>query len=319
MRLAILDDYQNVVLEMADWGAVARDVEIEVFNDHISDEDGIAARLRDFEIVVIMRERTLFTRTLFEKLPNLKLLVTSGMRNRGIDMAAAADHGVFVSGTPSAGGSTSELTWGLILALARRIPLEDRDVRDGGWQKTVGSGMKGRTLGVIGLGRVGSVVARVGKAFDMNVIAWSRNLTQQRCDEFAATLVTKDELFSQADIVTVHLLLGDRSRGLIGAHELGLMKPTAYFINTARGPIVDETALIEVLENNKIAGAALDVFDVEPLPLDHPFRRLENTVITPHLGYVSEEGYKEYFEGYVADIRSWLDGKPINPVQANAS
>ena len=318
MRAAILDDYQNVVLEMVDWSPVTGDVDITVFNDHLSDEDEIAARLEDFEIILVMRERTPFTRTLFEKLPKLKLLVTSGMRNRGIDTVAAKEHGVFVAGTPSVGSSTSELTWGLILALARQIPREDHDVREGGWQKTVGVDIKGATLGVIGLGRVGSVVARVGDAFGMNVIAWSQNLTQERCDEFNARLVTKDELFAQSDFVTVHLLLGERSRGSIGAHELGLMKRSAFFINTARGPIVDEVALIEVLENNRIAGAALDVFDVEPLPLDHPFRRLENTVITPHLGYVGGASYLEYFNGYIADIRSWLDGKPINEIQSNA-
>lgn len=318
MRAAILDDYQNVTLKMVDWSPVTRDVDITVFNEHLADEDEIAARLEDFEIILVMRERTPFTRTLFEKLPNLKLLVTSGMRNRGIDTVAAQEHGVFVAGTPSVGSSTSELTWGLILALARQIPREDHDVREGGWQKTVGVDIKGATLGVIGLGRVGSVVARVGDAFGMNVIAWSQNLTQERCDEFNARLVTNDELFAQSDFVTVHLLLGERSRGSIGAHELGLMKRSAFFINTARGPIVDEAALIEVLENKRIAGAALDVFDVEPLPLDHPFRRLENTVITPHLGYVGGASYLEYFNGYIEDIRSWLDGKPINKIQSNA-
>jgi phosphoglycerate dehydrogenase-like enzyme len=317
MRAAILDDYQNVAMELADWSPVAGDVDIQVFHDHLHDEDEVAARLKDFEIVVVMRERTPITSSLLGKLPKLKLIVTSGMRNRGIDVDAAAANGVFVAGTPSAGGSTSELTWGLIHGLLRQIPLEDRSTRLGRWQRTVGVGLKGRTLGVIGLGRVGSVVARVGVAFDMKVIGWSQNLTEERCRELGATLVTKDELFSQSDIVTVHLLLGERSRGLVGAGEIGLMKPTAYLINTARGPIVDEAALIDALENRRIAGAAIDVFDVEPLPLDHPFRRLENTVITPHLGYVCDDNYSVYFKGYVEDIRAWLDGKPINQVAGN--
>lgn len=312
MRVAVIDDYQNVAMEVADWGPVTTDCEVTVFNDHLPDEDQVAARLGDFEIVVIMRERTPFPRSLFEKLPNLKLLVTSGMRNLALDLAAAGDHGVVVSGTPSAGTSTAELTWGLLLGLARRIPEEDRATRLGAWQRTLGDGLAGKTLGVIGLGRIGSQVADVGNAFRMTVIAWSPNMTAERAGECGASLVSRDELLSQSDFVTIHVILSARSRGMIGAAELALMKPTAYLVNTSRGPLVDEAALIEALESGSIAGAALDVYDIEPLPLDHPFRRLQNTVITPHLGYVSRDLYQVFYGVAVEDIRAWLDGAPIN-------
>ncbi len=312
MRVAVIDDYQNVAMEVADWGPVTKDCEVTVFKDHLADEDEVAARLGDFEIVVIMRERTPFPRSLFEKLPNLKLLVTSGMRNLALDVAAAGDHGVVVSGTPSAGTSTAELTWGLLLGLARRIPEEDRATRLGAWQRTLGDGLEGKTLGVIGLGRIGSQIADVGNAFRMNVIAWSPNMTAERAGECGARLVTRDELLSGSDFVTIHVILSARSRGMIGAHELALMKPTAYLVNTSRGPLVDEAALIEALEGGTIAGAALDVYDIEPLPLDHPFRRLRNTVITPHLGYVSRDLYRVFYGVAVEDIRAWLDGGPIN-------
>jgi phosphoglycerate dehydrogenase-like enzyme len=308
-----------VALEIADWSPVTRDCEVTVFADHLADEDEAAARLNDFEIVVIMRERTPFPRAMFEKLPNLKLLVTSGMRNLSIDLAAAKECGVLVCGTPSGGSSTAELAWGLILGLLRHIPEEDRATRLGAWQRTLGIGLEGKTLGIMGLGRIGSQMAAVGNAFRMNVIAWSSNLTEARCAECGATLVTMDELLSQSDVVTIQLILGDRTRGLLGARELALMKPTAYLVNTSRGPIVDEKALIETLENKRIAGAAIDVFDVEPLPLDHPFRRLGNTVITPHLGYVAAENYVEYYGGAVADIRAWLDGSPINELKPPGS
>lgn len=312
MRVAIIDDYQKVALTVVDWELVARDCEITVFNDHLADEDEVAARLKEFEVVVIMRERTPFPASLFAKLPNLKLLVTSGMRNQSLDAAAAADQGVTVCGTPSSGTSTAELTWGLIHAVVRRIPEEDRATRLGAWQRTLGDGLEGKTLGVIGLGRIGSQIADVGNAFRMKVIAWSPNMTAEHAAECGATLATKDELLSQSDVVTLHVVLSDRSRGMIGAAELALMKPGAYLINTSRGPLVDEAALIEVLENKRIAGAGLDVFDIEPLPLEHPFRRLPNTVITPHLGYVSSDLYKVFFGIAVDDIRAWLDGSPIN-------
>ena len=314
MRVAILDDYQNVVTAMADWASVSGDVDIEVFRDHLVDEGAVAERLRDFEIVCIMRERTPFTRTLFERLPNLKLLVTSGMRNRGIDTAAAGAHGVTVCGTPSAGTPTAELAWGLIIGLLRHIPEEDRATRLGSWQRTVGTGVGGKTLGIAGLGKLGSRVARVGLAFDMEVIAWSHNLTEERCAEVGVALVGKEELLSRSDVLSIHLILSERTRGLFGADELVLMKPTAILINTSRGPIVDEDALVDALERNAIAGAGIDVFGTEPLPLDHPLRRLANTVITPHLGYVMDENYQAYFGGYIAAVRGFLDGNPVNVI-----
>ena len=315
-KLAILDDYQNVALEMADWSPLDGDVEITVFNDHLADEDAVADRLKDFEIVMIMRERTPFPRTLFEKLPKLEHLISSGMRNLSVDVDAAADHGVICTGTPSLGFPTCELTWGLIHGLARSIPLEDRETRAGAWEKTVGIGLRDKTLGILGLGRIGSDVARVGIAFGMQVIAWSQNLTQDRCDEVGARLVGKDELMAQSDFLTIHMLLSDRSRGLVQAEDIARMKPTAFLINTSRGPIVDEAGLIAALESGKIAGAGLDVFDVEPLPADHPLRDMPNTVITPHLGYVVEENYRNWYGGTVTNIRSWLDGTVVNQMAA---
>ena len=265
-KLAILDDYQNVALGMADWSPLAGDVEITVFNDHLADEDEVAARLADFEIVMVMRERTPFPRSLIEKLPKLEHLVSSGLRNLSIDVGAATAQGVVCTGTPSLGYPTAELTWGLIHALARHIAYEDRETRAGSWQKTVGIGLRDKTLGILGLGRIGGDVARVGIAFGMKVVAWSQNLTQDRCDEVGARLVSKDELFEQADFLTIHLLLSERTRGLVLAPDLARLKPTSYFVNTSRGPIVDEAALIDTLKSGRIAGAGLDVFDVEPLP-----------------------------------------------------
>jgi len=315
MRVAFLDDYQNVAKKLGDWKLIEKDVEATSFTDHLEDEDAVAARLKDFEIVCAMRERTPFGRSLFEKLPNLKLLITSGMRNRSIDTAAAADHGVTVCGTPGAGAPTTDLTWGLIISLARNIPGEERNVRTGGWQTTVGIGLEGKTLGVLGLGNLGSRVATVGKAFGMDVIAWSQNLTEERCREVGVRLVDKDRLIGQSDFITIHMVLSDRTRGLVGAKEIAMMKPTAYLVNTSRGPIVDEAALADALRRKAIAGAGLDVFSTEPLPADHPFRRLENTVVTPHLGYVSRQNYDAYWGGYIAAIRGFLDGRPVNLVK----
>ena len=314
-RCAIIDDYQGCALEMADWRALAPDVEVEAFRDHISDEDALARRLAEFEIVCAMRERTPFPRSLFGKLPRLELLLTSGMRNLSIDRAAAKDHGVTVCGTPAVGTPTAELAWGLILALARSIPAEDRTVRAGGWQETLGVALEGKVLGVIGLGRLGARVAGIGKAFGMEVLAWSQNLTEARCREIGVTLADKETLLRGADVVTVHLLLSERTRGLIGASDLALLKKEAFLVNTSRGPIVDEAALIDTLERRAIAGAGLDVFDLEPLPADHPFRRLDNTVVTPHLGYVSLENYRCYFPAMVEDIQAWLAGEPIRVLQ----
>jgi phosphoglycerate dehydrogenase-like enzyme len=261
-----------------------------------------------------MRERTPFPRSLLERLPALRLLTTTGMRNAAIDMQAAADRGVVVCGTGGVVYPTAELTWGLILALLRHIPREDQATRAGRWQVSMGIGLQGKVLGVIGLGNLGSQVATVGKAFQMPVLAWSQNLTAERAAQFGATLVSKDELLSQSDIVTIHLVLSPRTRGLLGAQELALMKPTSYLVNTSRGPIVDEQALVAALQKQAIAGAALDVFDEEPLPLDHPLRRLENTVITPHVGYVTVETYRIFFAQTVENIRAFLDGAPVRVI-----
>ena len=314
MRCAILDDYQNVALDLADWSAIAADIEIQVFSEHLGDEAAVATALADFEVVAIMRERTPFPRSLFDKLPKLKLLVTTGIRNLSIDVTAAAEHGVVVSGTEILKYPTAELTWGLVLAATRRIPQKCHCVSEGQWQTTLGTGLDGKTLGVIGLGTQGARVAGYGKAFAMEVLAWSQNLTVERCAEIGVTLVSKEELLARADVVTIHTVLGERSRGLIGAEELALMKPGATLVNTSRGPIVDEAALIKALKDGTIAGAGLDVFDQEPLPEDHPLRRLPNAVVTPHIGYVTAETYRIFYQQTVEDIRAWLDGAPVRVV-----
>lgn len=310
-RVAILDDYQNVAISVADWRSLPTGVSVEAFSDHLADEDALARRLAPFEIIVAMRERSPFPRSLFGRLPNLKLLVTTGMRNASIDLNAAADFGVVVCGTNGLAQPTAELTWGLILALARRIPAEDAATKRGAWQVSVGEGVHGKTLGAMGLGRLGSQVARVGAAFGMNVIAWSQNLTAERAADCGAALVSKDALLAESDFLTIHLILSRRTRGLVGARELSLMKPSAYLINTSRGPIVDESALIAALRARSIAGAGLDVFDVEPLPPDHPLRSLPNTVITPHMGYVTAETYRVFYGDAVENIRAFLKGAPI--------
>jgi len=309
--MALLDDYQEVALSMADWKSLPAGTEVVVFKDHLAAEDAVARRLADFDIVMALRERTPFPRTLLERLPKLKLLITAGMRNASIDMKAAAERGVTVCGTAGLPYPTAELAWGLILSLMRRIPAEDRATREGRWQTSLGLGLNGKTLGVLGLGTLGSRAAKVGLAFEMDGLAWSQNLTAERAKEIGVTLVPKDELLARADIVSIHLVLGERTRGLIGARELGLMKRSAYLINTSRGPIVDEAALIRALGDGTIAGAGLDVFDEEPLPLDHAFRRLPNIVITPHLGYVTSETYRIFYGHAVEDIKAYLDGKPV--------
>jgi phosphoglycerate dehydrogenase-like enzyme len=307
MRIAVLDDYPRAAHRFADWPRLGAH-EVTFFHEPLEDP---AAVLRSFEIVCAMRERTAFSAELLERLPNLRLLVTTGMRNASIDLDAAARLGVTVSGTEAAGSPTAELTWGLILALFRRIPAEDRAMREGGWQSTVGVGLAGKTLGILGLGRLGSAVARVGGAFGMRLVAWSENLTAERAAECGAELVGKEELLCTADVVTIHLVLSERTRGLLGAHELGLMKPTAVLVNTSRGPIVDEAALVAARESGTIAGAALDVYDREPLPADHPLRRAPNTVLTPHLGYVTEENYRVFFEQTVEAVEAFLAGSPV--------
>ena len=310
MRVAILDDYQNTALASADWSLISDRTEIEVFTDHLFDENEIVRRLQDFEVICAMRERTPFTRSLIERLPNLKLIISSGMRNRGIDIEAAKNNNILVCGTTSVGKPTAELAWGLILALARKIPAEDMNVRTGGWQQSIGESLSGKTLGIAGLGNLGSRMAKIAAAFDMNVIAWSENLTQERCDDFGVELVDKEGLLLNSDFLTIHLILSERTRGIFKAGDLSRMKSTSYIINTARGPIIDEDDLINALKNKTIAGAGIDVFNVEPLPVDHPFRSLENTVVTPHLGYVEAENYGAYFNGYVEAIDAFLIGKP---------
>ena len=311
MRVAVLDDYQGVAREMADWSSLGADCAITSFRDHLADLDSLVQRLRDFEIVVAMRERTPFPRALLERLPRLRLLVTTGMRNASIDLAAARERGVVVCGTPGAAGTTGELTWGLILALFRQIPREDRSTREGKWQTTVGLGLAGKTLGIVGLGTIGSQVAKVGAAFNMEVLAWSQNLDAERAGRAGARRVERDELLERSDVVTIHLVLSERTRRLIGERELARMKPTAFLVNTSRGPIVDEAALAAALRKGTIAGAGIDVYDAEPIAPDHPLLSAPNTVLTPHLGYVTRESYVAYFRGAVEDIAAWRRGAPL--------
>jgi len=314
-RCAILDDYQNVALKLADWSTL-KDVEVKVFTEAVRRSDADTIRdCKDFDIVVMMRERTRFPRAVIEALPKLKLLITTGAYNASIDMKACAERGIVVSGTTSHGNPTTGITFGLILELTRRIGWEHARMKSGvPWQNTVGMDIEGKTLGVLGLGKLGARAAGVAKAFGMKVIAWSQNLTPERCKELGVEYSSKDDLFRNADIVTIHLQLSDRTRGLVTAKELGLMKKTAYLVNTSRGPIVDEKALLDALNKKQIAGAGLDVFDVEPLPLDHPYRKIENVVITPHLGYVSQQNYERYYPDILEDIRGFLDGKPVRVI-----
>jgi phosphoglycerate dehydrogenase-like enzyme len=306
-KIAVLDDYQHVALESADWSVLRDRADIVVFQNHLADPDAVTERLRPFDVVCVMRERTPLPREVIERLPNLKLIASTGSGNASIDAAAAGERGIAVVYTGYSSDPTIEFTWALILAAARHIVTESNSVRSGGWQRTVGTGLFGKTLGVLGLGRVGSQVARVGSAFGMNLIAWSQNMTPEAARAADAVLVSKDQLFEQSDILTIHLVLSSRSRGLVGARELERMKPTALLINASRGPIVEEEALISVLKNKQIAGAAIDVFDIEPLPPAHPFRTLDNVLATPHLGYVSHDLYKTFYGDTVANIRKWLD------------
>ncbi|MGD0907010.1 MAG: D-2-hydroxyacid dehydrogenase family protein [Candidatus Acidiferrales bacterium] len=314
VRLAILDDYQNVALSMANWENLQPTVDIQVFHDTLAAEDAVARRLHDFEIVVAMRERTPFRRSLLERLPKVKLLVTTGMVNASIDVKAAAELGITVCGTRSSSYSTMELAWGLILALSRNIPREDASTRKGGWQTTVGIELHGKVLGILGLGKIGGQMPAVAAAFHMEVIAWSQNLTPERAASVGAKRVDKDELFRRSDFLTIHTVLSKRTRGLVGASDLASMKPTAYLINTSRGPIVDEQALIAALENHTIAGAGLDVYDEEPLPADHALRRVENVVLTPHIGYVTAEKYRVFYGDAVENIQAFLSGRPVRVI-----
>jgi phosphoglycerate dehydrogenase-like enzyme len=317
-RCAILDDYQDVALKMADWSKVADDLDIKVFNEPLGGADAVARALQGFAIVVAMRERTPFPRAVIEALPDLRLLITTGMVNRALDLDAAKARNITVCGTPGFGNPTTGIAWGLILELTRRIGSENARLKSGAlWQSVVGLDVEGLTLGVIGLGKLALRVAEVGRAFRMKVVAWSQNITPERAQaagvEYAAS---KEDLLKVSDIVSIHIPLTPKSRGLIGARELGLMKPSALLINTSRGPIVEEAALLAALREKKIAGAGCDVYDIEPLPLDHPLRKLDNVVLTPHLGYVSQQNYRAYFAGVVDDIRGFLDGKPVRVVTA---
>ena len=311
-RCAILDDYQNVALKSADWSKVAAELDCKIFNEHLGGQENVIKALQGFEIVCAMRERTAFPRAVIEKLPDLKLLITTGMRNASIDVAAAREHGVVVSGTPATGNPTSGIAIGLMLELTRRIGYENARLKAGApWQSTIGLDLEGLTLGVIGLGKLGARTSRIAQAFGMKVMAWSQNLTPEKCKAVGVEYAQKDELFRQSDLITIHVVLSQRTRGLVGAKELALMKPTAYIINTSRGPIIEEGALLAALREKRIAGAGLDVFDIEPLPVDHPLRKMDNVVLTPHLGYVSLQNYRAYFSGVVDDIRAYLDGSPV--------
>jgi phosphoglycerate dehydrogenase-like enzyme len=313
--IAILDDYQNVALEMADWSGLQQKNRVVVFNERLPDVEACARALADFEVIGIMRERTPFPRALLERLPKLKLLITTGARNASVDVAAAKERGVTVCGTGGGGLSTAELAIALMLGLARHLREEFHAMRPGGgWQTTLGVALDGRTLGIIGLGNLGGRVARIGAALGMKLIAWSENLTPERAKERGAERVDKDELFRRADVVSIHSVLSPRTRGLVGARELALMKPTAFLINTSRGPIVDEMALLAALREKRIAGYGADTFDVEPMPADHPLRSEPRALLTPHLGYVTEDTYRNFYGGMVKGIEAWLAGKPVGVI-----
>ena len=319
MRLSILDDYQGVALDMADWSPVrSRAVEIAVERHAFADEDAVARALADSELVAAMRERTPFPKSVVDRLPKLKLLITTGMRNASFDMAALKDRGVIVCGTGGPGGGvnedTAELAWGLILGAARRIAEDHQFMRQGGWQTRIGHRVAGKTLGLLGLGRLGSAVARIGLAFGMKAIAWSQNLTAERASEQGVERVEKDELFRRSDILSVHLVLSLRSRGLVGAREIGLMKPSAILVNTSRGPICDTEAIVAALKAGRLAYAGFDVYDKEPLPIDHKLRSAPNVILTPHIGYVTDENYRSSYPQIVENITGFLDGKPLRVI-----
>jgi len=308
-KIAVLDDYQGVALQLADWSAVMARAEVAVFNDHLADADAVVERLRPFDVVCVMRERTPLRRTVLERLPNLKLIASTAKRNASIDAEAAAERGVTVVHTSYSSAPTIELTWALILAGARHIVSENASLRAGGWQRSVGDDLADKTLGIIGLGNIGSQVAKIGLAFGMQVIAWSQNLGREAAAAAGARLVSKEELLRGADVISVHLVLSGRTKGLIGAPEFALMKPTARFVNTSRGPIVVEAALVDALAKGRIAGAALDVYDLEPLPPGHPYRRADRLLATPHIGYVSRGLYERFYRDTVANIIAWLDAR----------
>lgn len=317
-RVTVLDDYQDAARRFGPWDRLGDGVELTVLRQHLDDDDALVAALAGAEVVVVMRERTPFPRSRLERLPDLRLLVTTGSVNSAVDVAAAGERGVTVCGTRITQPPTAELTWALVLAVTRRICAEDAAVRAGGWQHTIGPELDGRTLGVLGLGRLGSRVAGYGRAFGMRVLGWSQRLDPAHARSLGVQPVSRDELLARSDVVTVHLRLSERTRGLIGARELALMRPDGYLVNTSRGPIVDEAALVDALRSGRIAGAGLDVFDVEPLPVGHPLRSTPNTVLTPHLGYVATDNYTLFFTDVVQDVAAWLAGDPVRVLGAGA-
>ena len=308
-KIAVLDDYQGVALQMADWSAVAARAQLDIYSDHLADADAVVTRLLPYDVVCVMRERTPLRRDVIERLPNLKLIASTGPRNASIDLEAAAARGIQVVHTGYFGSPTVELTWALILASARHIVAESNAVRGGGWQHSIGDDLAGKTLGLVGLGNIGVKVAKIGAAFGMQVIAWSQNLTAEKAGLAGAALATKEQLLQQSDIVSIHLVLSERTRALIGTDELALMKPTARLVNTSRGPIVAEAALIAALNARQIAGAAIDVYDTEPLPPNHPYRKLPHLIATPHIGYVSRGLYERFYRDSVSNILAWLDAR----------
>jgi phosphoglycerate dehydrogenase-like enzyme len=311
LQIAVIDDWQDVARNVVDWSLLDDIGQVSFVHEYPADNEILAQRLGAFEVICVMRERTRFDADLLGRLPNLKLLVTGGMRNAALDFKAAAALGIQVCGTDSYKHAAPELTWALIMAATRNLVVEANALRAGVWQQSLGGDLHGKTLAILGLGSIGQRVAQFGQVFGMRVIAWSENLTAERAAEFGVTYVSKQELFEQADVLSVHLVLSDRSRGLVDAEALGWMKPTALLVNTARGPIVDEAALIKALQKQRLGGAALDVFDVEPLPPHHPFRTLENVLATPHIGYVSQQNYHLFFAQMIEDIRAWSAGEPV--------
>lgn len=314
-RIGILDDYQGVHLALGPWDRLPPTMSVTVFRDTLTDREALVERLLPFDALVIMRERTPFPRALIERLPKLRLLITTAARNRSVDVASCTERGITVCGTPSVAHPTVDLTWGLILGLARAIPRQEASLRAGTWQgMPLGVTLEGKTLGVMGLGNLGSRVAKVGAALGMRIIGWSQNLTAEKAAAAGATLVDKPTLLREADVLTLHLVLSDRSRGILGAGDLALMKPTAYVVNTSRGPLIDQEALIAALTEGRIAGAGLDVFDQEPLPAGHPILAAPNTLLTPHLGYATEENYRVYFAGAVEAILGYCAGSPVRQI-----
>lgn len=316
VKIAVLDDYQGVALQMADWSEVEKRATVTVFRDHLSDPAAVIERLKPFDAVCVMRERTPLPRAIIERLPNLRFIGSNAMRNASIDLAAAKEHGIVVCSTGYSPHGAAEMTWALIMGLLRNVPTEVESVRKGGWQVGVGVDLHGKTMGILGLGKIGASTAKVAHAFGMQVIAWSQNLTAEAAIAHGAKLVTKEELFTASDVLSVHLILSQRTRGIVGAAELALMKPTAYLINTSRGPLIDEAALVEALQKRQIGGAGLDVYDIEPLPDGHPFRTLDNVLATPHVGFVTRDTYTVFFRDTVENLLAWLDGKPIRVMTA---